>query len=297
MAARFIDRLGKGIRGAPRDALVVDLTPPTLRGASFGLRQSLDTVGAFLGPLVAIALMWLTADSFTLVFWVAVVPAFISVAVIVFTVKEPPQKDRWPISTLADFSRIGALGRAFWLVVGVATIFAFARFSEAFLVLRAESVGLPVMLIPAVLVVMNIAYSLSAFPVGVLSDRVDRMTMLVVGLSVLVVADLILASAAGVVALAIGVSLWGLHMGFTQGLLSALVAYTAPGDRRGTAFGWFNLLSGLGQFGASLVAGALWDAIGPGSTFLAGAALAVLVLIASLAARPALSRLSDGEQR
>lgn len=175
-----------------------------MRGASFGLRQSLDTVGAFLGPLVAIALMWLTADSFTLVFWVAVVPAFIAVTVIVFTVKEPPQQDTRPISTLAHFSRVSALGHAFWLVVVVATIFAFARFSEAFLVLRAEFVGLPTMLIPAVLVVMNSAYSLSAFPVGLLSDRLDRITILVVGLAVLVAADLVLAVAAGVVALAIG---------------------------------------------------------------------------------------------
>lgn len=297
VAARFVDRLGKGIRGAPRDALVADLTPPDLRGAGFGLRQSLDTVGAFLGPLIAIALMWLTADRYAIVFWVAVVPAFISVAVVVFAVNEPPRKDRQPISTSADFSRIDALGGAFWLIIAVGAIFTLARFSEAFLVLRAQSLGLPVVLIPAVLVVMNIAYGLSAFPVGALSDRMDRMTMLIVGVSVLIVADLVLARGTGVAALAIGVGLWGLHMGFTQGLFAALVADTAPIDRRGTAFGLFNLISGLAQLAASIIAGALWDMLGPDSTFFAGAALATLALAALLCVRGFLRRMPHGAGR
>lgn len=297
VAARFVDRLGKGIRGAPRDALVADLTPPDLRGAGFGLRQSLDTVGAFLGPLIAIALMWLTADRYAIVFWVAVVPAFISVAVVVFAVNEPPRKDRQPISTSADFSRIDALGGAFWLIIAVAAIFTLARFSEAFLVLRAQSLGLPVVLIPAVLVVMNIAYGLSAFPVGALSDRMDRMTMLIVGVSVLIVADLVLARGTGVAVLAIGVGLWGLHMGFTQGLFAALVADTAPIDRRGTAFGLFNLISGLAQLAASIIAGTLWDMLGPDSTFFAGAALATLALAALLCVRGFLRRMPHGAGR
>lgn len=291
VAARFIDRLGKGIRGAPRDALVADISPPHLRGASFGLRQSLDTVGALLGPLFAIALMWLTTNHFTVVFWIAVVPAFVSVGLILVTVHEPArEEDALPVRELGRFSGLGSLGSPCWLVIAIGTIFTLARFSEAFLVLRAQSIGLPLMLVPAVLVVMNIAYSLSAYPVGALSDRMDRTMMLIVGLCILIVADLVLAQAAGVAALVVGVLLWGLHMGFTQGLFAALIADTAPPDRRGTAFGMFNLASGLAQFCASVIAGVFWDAHGPGSTFLVGAALAILALAALLSVRNLLRR-------
>lgn len=297
VAARCIDRLGKGIRGAPRDALVADLTPADLRGASFGLRQSLDTVGAFLGSLVAIALMWLTDNRFAVVFWAAVVPAFISVAVIIFAVNEPRRTRQSSAPKFTGFSSLGGLGGAFWLVIVVGGIFTLARFSEAFLVLRAQSIDVPIMLIPAVLVVMNIVYSLSAFPVGAISDRLDRMTMLVLGLSILVVADLILAEARSIAALTIGVGLWGLHMGCTQGLLAALVADTAPADRRGTAFGLFNLVSGLAQLSASMVAGTLWEMLGPGSTFLTGALLASTALLAILPVRRALSTMPGDAPR
>jgi MFS family permease len=291
VAARFVDRLGKGIRGAPRDALVADISPPDLRGASFGLRQSLDTVGAFLGPLVAIVLMWLTSNHFAAVFWIAVVPAFVAVGLILAAVHEPiRQQDARPVREPGRFTAIGSLGLSCWLVIAIGAIFTLARFSEAFLVLRAQSIGVPLMLVPGVLVVMNIAYSLSAYPVGAHSDRVDRTMMLVVGLSILVVADLVLARAAGVTALVVGVLLWGLHMGCTQGLLAALVADTAPPDRRGTAFGMFNLVSGLAQFCASVIAGVFWDAHGPSSTFLVGAALAILALAALLSVRNLLRR-------
>lgn len=280
VAARFIDRLGKGIRGAPRDALVADISPPHLRGASYGLRQSLDTVGAFLGPLLAIALMWLTSNQFTVVFWIAVVPAFVAVGLILTTVHEPKrEQDARPIREPGRFTKVSSLGSSCWLVITIGAIFTLARFSEAFLVLRAQSIGLPLMLVPAVLVVMNIAYSLSAYPVGALSDRMDRTKVLVVGLFILAAADLVLARAAGVAALVVGVVLWGLHMGCTQGLFAALLADAAPPDRRGTAFGMFNLMSGLAQFCASVIAGALWDAHGPGSTFLVGAALALAALL------------------
>ena len=279
IAARFIDRVGKGIRGAPRDALVADISPNHIRGASFGLRQSLDTVGAFAGPLLAIFLMWLTGDHFVSVFWIAVIPAFLAFALIVVAVHEPERaaglrQVRMPLGRL-ELRRLDA---AYWWVVTVATVFTFARFSEAFLLLRAQSVGLPLMLVPVVLVIMNIAYAFSAYPVGALSDRIDRMTILLVGLFVLLVADLILAFAAGVMAVLLGAMLWGLHMGFTQGLLAALVADTAPAELRGTAFGVFNLVTGLALVLASLIAGALWDAAGPQATFLAGAAFTVLTL-------------------
>jgi MFS family permease len=284
VAARFIDRVGKGIRGAPRDALVADLAPAHLRGASFGLRQSLDTIGAFIGPLLAIALMWLTADNFTAVFWVAVIPAFISLALIMFAVREPrrPPELR-KVSAPLSKAELGRLGTAYWWVVIIATVFTLARFSEAFLILRAQSVGLPLALVPAVLVVMNIVYALAAYPAGVLSDRGDRVTVLIGGFLLLVAADVALAFASGVLGVMIGVALWGLHMGFTQGLLAALIADAAPPELRGTAFGVFNLLTGVALLAASVIAGALWDAIGPQGTFLAGAAFTLLALAGLLA--------------
>ena len=286
VAARFIDRVGKGIRGAPRDALVADIAPAHLRGASFGLRQALDTVGAFLGPLIAIGLMWLTADHFTFVFWIAVIPAFLSLALILIAVREPERpKDLRPVRMPLSRSELSQLGRSYWWVVAIAAVFSLARFSEAFLVLRAQSIGLPLMLVPIVLVVMNIAYSLSAFPIGILSDRVGRVTILILGLLLLLGANLVLAITTGVIGLGIGVVLWGLHMGFTQGLLAALVADTAPAELRGTAFGMFNLITGLALLAASVIAGALWDQVGPQGTFLAGAALTLLTLAALLVSR------------
>ena len=280
VAARFIDRVGKGIRGAPRDALVADIAPPHLRGASFGLRQSLDTIGAFIGPLIAIGLMWLTADPFQTVFWVAVIPAFLSVGLILVAVKEPDRpKEQRRVRMPLHRDELRRLGAVYWWVVAVAAVFTLARFSEAFLILRAQSIGLPLALIPIVLVMMSLAYSLSAYPIGVLSDRVDRLTLLILGLVLLLLADLVLAFAADIIWVGLGVVLWGLHMGFTQGLLATLIAETAPAELRGTAFGMFNLITGAALLIASVIAGALWDMAGPQATFLAGAAFAVLTLI------------------
>ena len=286
VAARFIDRIGKGIRGAPRDALVADLAPPHLRGASFGLRQSLDTVGAFLGPMLAIGLMWVTANNFQMAFWVAVVPAFLAVGLLLFAVQEPERpiglrKLRSPFS-LAELKH---LGLAYWWIVGVAVVFSIARFSEAFLLLRAQGVGMPVMLVPTVLVLMNVVYALAAYPAGVLSDHTNRITILGAGFGLLVAADLTLAFTKGLAGLGFGVALWGLHMGFTQGLLAALVADTAPPELRGTAYGFFNLFSGLALLVGSLLAGALWDKLGPQSTFLGGAMFAAIALAGLSATR------------
>ncbi len=279
IAARFIDRVGKGIRGAPRDALVADIAPPELRGAAFGLRQSLDTIGAFLGPLLAVGLMWVFSDDFASVFWVAVVPAFMAFGLILFAVKEParPASLRRVRNPLAR-QELALLGPAYWWVVGVAAVFTLARFSEAFLILRAEGLGLSLMFVPLVLVVLNIAYALSAFPVGVLSDRMNRITLLVVGLMLLITGDLVLAFAPSLPGVLGGVVLWGLHMGFTQGLLATLVAEAAPPELRGTAFGMFNLVTGIALLAASVIAGALWDGIGPQGTFLAGAGFALLAM-------------------
>jgi MFS family permease len=291
VAARFIDRIGKGIRGAPRDALVADLAPPHLRGASFGLRQTLDTVGAFLGPLIAIALMWMTAENFTFVFWVAVIPAFLSFGLIAFAVKEP-DRPAGLRAVKAPLSRaeLGRLGDAYWLVVVVATVFTLARFSEAFLILRALSVDLPVYLAPAVMVVMNIVYSLVAYPAGALSDRIDRVTLLVVGLGFLIAADLVLGLVGSIAGVTVGVVLWGVHMGVTQGQLATLVADAVPAELRGTAFGMFNLVTGVALLAASVIAGGLWDVAGPEGTFLAGAAFASVALLGLLIIRPRLAR-------
>ena len=286
MAARFIDRVGKGIRGAPRDALVADIAPVHLRGASFGLRQSLDTTGAFLGPLLAILFMWLSANRFRVVFWVAVIPAFLALALIVIAVREPARppanrKVRFPLHR----DEIARLGRSYWLVVAVAVVFSLARFSEAFLVLRARGVGLPIMLVPLVMVVMNLVYATGAFPAGVLADGGNRHRVMVAGLLILIAADLVLAYAPGVGGALAGAALWGLHMAFTQGLLATLVADTAPPELRGTAFGMFNLLTGGAILAASIVAGRLWDTVGARGTFLAGALLAATALLGLLAIR------------
>jgi MFS family permease len=278
VAARFIDRVGKGIRGAPRDALVADLSPPDLRGASFGLRQSMDTVGAILGPLAALGLMAVSSDNFRLVFWVAVLPAFVSFFLIAFLVKEPPRPEATTRRRLrlADAKRLSA---AYWSIVGVAAILTLARFSEAFLILRAQNVGLAVAFAPMVLIVMNVIYALGAYPAGALSDRLGRGGLLAAGIVCLIAADFTLAFGTTVTVILIGVALWGLHLALTQGLLASLVTDTAEADLRGTAFGLFNFASGLALLVASIAAGGLWEAYGPAATFLAGAALAALALV------------------
>jgi len=279
IVARFVDRIGKGIRGAPRDALVADIAPPDLRGASFGLRQSLDTVGAFVGPLIAIITMWWTSDGFVTVFWIAVVPGFMAFGLIMFAVREPerPANLRQVRSPLS-LDELRCLGSSFWWVIVIATVFTLARFSEAFLVLRAQSVGLPIFLIPAVMVVMNVVYAAAAYPAGILSDKFNRMFVLTFGMALLIAADIVLAFSTGIAGVTVGVILWGLHMGFTQGLLTTLVADAAPPELRGTAFGMFNLLSGLALLAASIVAGVLWDATGPKGTFLAGSVFTLFAL-------------------
>ncbi|TSA47045.1 MAG: MFS transporter [Deltaproteobacteria bacterium] len=274
---RFIDRIGKGIRGAPRDALVADVTPPELWGTAYGLRQSLDSIGAFIGPLLAVALMAWFANDITAVLWAAVVPAFIAVALLIVAVREPDRHSpaagvRTPL-TLAE---AGRLPLRYWLIVLLGAAFTLARFSEAFLVLRAQNVGLALGYVPLVLVVMNVVYAGVAYPAGVAADRFSRRTMLIAGLVVLIAADVVLAIAASPPIAFIGAALWGLHMGLTQGLLSKLIADTAPATLRGSAFGIFNLITGLALLLASVIAGALWTAFGASVAFLAGAAFAGL---------------------
>lgn len=279
VAARFIDRVGKGIRGAPRDALVADLAPPELRGASYGLRQSLDTIGAFAGPLLAVLVMALTANAFRTVFWIAVIPAFASVALLVFGVSEPDrERSTGAVRSPIRRQELRRLGARYWSVVAICAVFTVARFSEAFLILRAQSLGVPPALVPLVLVAMNLAYAGSAYPAGILSDAVGRRGLLAAGFGVLAAGQIVLALAAGWAGLLAGVVLWGLHMGMTQGILAALVADAAPETLRGTAFGVFHLASGLALLVASVLAGMLWDALGPQATFAFGAGLTLLAL-------------------
>ena len=291
-AARFLDRIGKGIRGAPRDALVADLTAAEVRGAAYGLRQALDTVGAFIGPLLAVGLMLLWANDFRAVFWVATIPAVLAVALLMFGVSEPRRQAPAKRINPVHWRQLQRLDAAYWWVVAIGAMFTLARFSEAFLVLRAGQTGLPLAWIPLVLVVMNIVYSISAYPFGKLSDRASHTRLLVLGLAVLIVADLLLASAGSISLAFIGIAAWGLHMGITQGLLATMVAATAPADLRGTAFGFFNLLSGLAMLLASVLAGLLWDKLGAAYTFFAGAIFAVLALLA-IAMRPGNGVFSD----
>ena len=283
-AARFIDRIGKGIRGAPRDALVADIAPRELRGAAYGLRQSLDSVGAFVGPLTALAFMVWLANDIRAVLWVAVVPAFVAVALLVFGVKDSGRTgvDSGMRSSFTDSSR---LPFRYWLIVLLGGVFTLARFSEAFLVLRAQDVGLRLGYVPLVLIFMNVAYTATAYPAGVSADRLNQRTLLIVGLAMLVAADLLLAAATSPLLAFIGAALWGIHMGLTQGLFAKLVADNAAAELRGTAFGIFNLVSGGALLLASVVAGALWTAFGAPATFLAGAAFAMLALLGLLAYR------------
>lgn len=287
LAARLIDRIGKGIRGAPRDALIADIVPPELRGASFGLRQALDTVGAFVGPLLGIALMLLWDGNFRAVFAVAIVPGFLCVALLVAGVEDTarPARPVLPVRLLTmRLAALRSLGPAYAWVVVIGGAFALARFSEAFLILRARQAGLPIALAPLVLIVMNAVFAAAAYPFGRLADRVAHVRLLVPGIALLVCADIALAHGGGAAGVWAGIVLWGLHLAVTQGLLAAMVAHTAPPELRGTAFGFFNLASGIALLVASALAGFLWDRYGAASAFDAGAGLGMLALLVILLA-------------
>lgn len=280
VGAKAIDRVGKGIRGTPRDALIADVSPPELRGASFGLRKSLDTVGGFLGPLVAIALMFVFSGNVQAVFWIAVVPAFLAVALLVVGIEEPahaaPLKKDGPPRP-ADIARLNA---GVWLTILVACLLTGARFSEAFLLLKAQEAGFSLAWVPLTLVIMHAVYGLTAYPVGRLSDAIGRTGLLGTSLVFLVAAYLVLAHATSIPVFVAGIVLWGLHMGFSQGLLATLIADAAPAALRGTAFGVFNLMTGLVVLAGNVAAGLLWDAYGSYGTFVAGASLSALGAVA-----------------
>jgi MFS family permease len=285
-AARFVDRIGKGIRGAPRDALVADMVAPHLRGAAYGLRQALDSVGAFIGPLLAVIFMGWFANNIKAAMWVAVVPALTTVAILVLCVREPEHaRADAPVRGSLTLAGVKRLPLRYWLIVLLGAVFTLARFSEAFLVLRAKDVGLALGYVPLVMVVMNAFYAGFAYPAGLAADRVSRRTLLLAGLAMLITADVVLALAASPWSAFAGTALWGLHMALTQGLLAKLVADAASKELRGTAFGLFNLVSGAAILLASVIAGALWTAFGAPATFLAGAIFAAMTALGLLAYR------------
>jgi MFS family permease len=292
LIARLLDRVGKGVRGAPRDALIADIAPPEIRGAAFGLRQSLDTVGAILGPLLAVGLMLLWADDFRAVFWVAVVPGLMSVGLLLFGIREPAQRQTSTRRNPIQWDTLTRFQSAYWWVVGFGAIFTLGRFSEAFLVLRAQQGGIPVALVPLVMVAMNVIYAASAYPFGALADRMRHTTLLALGVLVLIAADLVLASDDRWGIVLMGVGLWGLHMGMTQGLLAAMIADTVPADLRGTAYGFFNLASGVAMLMASMLAGFLWDQLGAPFTFYAGAAFCATALLGLILYRTTCEQIS-----
>lgn len=283
--ARLLDRVGKGIRGTPRDAMVADLTPPELRGAAFGLRQSLDSIGAFVGPLLAVGLMLLWANDFRAVFWVAVIPGILSVLLLAFGISESDTCSTTKRTNPLVMANLKRLNSQYWWVVCIGSIFTLARFSEAFLVLRAQDSSVPITYIPLIIVLMNIIYALSAYPFGHLSDHISRYKLLGYGLLMLICADIALAINGHWSVLLLGVVFWGLHMGLTQGILAALVADVAPQDLRGTAFGFFNLASGIALFAASIIAGWLWDSVGASATFLMGAGFCSITLLLIIKAK------------
>jgi MFS family permease len=278
VGARIVDRVGKGIREAPRDALITDVTPSHVRGGAFGLRQALDTIGAFVGPLLAVLIMLVWADNFRLAFGLAIVPALLAVTLLALGVKEPAWERGAKQINPVRRQNLKQLGAGYWWVVIVGTFFALARFSDAFLVLRAMNSGVPIALVPLVMVAMNVVYSMAAYPFGKLADTTNPLWLLIAGLAVLTAADVVLANGNHWGIVVVGVALWGLHMGMTQGLLAMMVSRTAPERLRGTAFGFFNLMTGVGTLVASLVAGGLWDRIGPAATFYAGAGFCVVTI-------------------
>ncbi len=278
ITARFLDRIGKGIRGAPRDALVADLVKPARRGEAYGLRQALDTVGAFIGPAIAILVLLVATDNIRLVFWIACIPALLAVATLFLFVPErdAPQGEQkhFPISKAAMVE----LPPAFWLALAVSAALSFARVSDAFLVLRVAGLGLPLALTPLVLIAMNLIYSGLSYPAGLLADRVSKQRLLALGTLALALSALVLGIAPSLLYGALGLVLWGLHLALTQGLLATLIADATPAPLRGTGFGLFNLASGIAMLAGNALSGLLWDASGPKAAFAMTAIGALLTL-------------------
>ena len=273
--ARLLDRFGKGIRGAPRDAMIADETPPELRGAAYGLRQALDTVGGTIAPLAAIGLMLLFADDIRTVFWIAAIPAFLSF-LFAWAMLREPQRHLDTAQVRAAWGGWRSLDIQVRRLIGIGFLFGLARFSEGFLILKAMDVGLAPAWSPLVLALFSLAFLVLAYPAGALSDRADPKSVLLGGIALLVVADLWLARATELWAVFAGVALWGAHMALTQGIFSRMIADAAPESQRATSFGAFFFASGIAAVLASVGAGYLWDRGGPAETFTIAAGAAAV---------------------
>jgi MFS family permease len=277
LIARFADRIGKGIRGAPRDAMLADETPAEIRGRAFGLRQTLDTIGALLAPLVAIGLMAWLASNIRAVFWIAIIPAAISFLLAWLALREPEQHLA-PLKKSPFFAGFKELDKDTKRLLQVGFLFTLARFSEAFLILKGIDIGLSEAMSPLTLAIFNLAYVALAYPAGALSDRLKPRSILMVGIVVLIAGNVVLAETGGFAGLVVGTILWGAHMALTQGIFARMVADSAPDELRATSFGAFYFVTGAGGLFASLGAGWLWDRQGSSATFLTSAAVAAAAL-------------------
>jgi len=277
MLARFADRVGKGIRGSPRDAMIADETPPEMRGRAFGLRQALDTAGALLAPLAAIGLMALLASNIRAVFWIAIIPAAISFLLAWLALREPERRVA-PQKKPALFAGFRELNKDTKRLLQVGFLFTLARFSEAFLILKGIDIGLSEALSPLTLAIFNLVYVALAYPAGALSDRMSPRSILMAGMLVLIAGNAVLAETSSFLGLVLGTALWGAHMALTQGIFARMIADSAPQELRATSFGAFYFVSGIAGLLASLGAGWLWDERGSSATFLTSAGIAAVAL-------------------
>lgn len=274
-AARFLDRMSKASRDAPRDALVADVTAQGQRGAAYGLRVALDSLGSVLGPILAVLLMLFFSGGIRAAMWVAVIPAVLAVIVIAMLVREPEQKQA-TVREPFDWGKARELPGRYWLIVTVGAIFTAARFSDSFLVLRARDVGLSATYAPMIIVVLSCIYAAGSYPAGAAADRVSPRTLLLVGLSFLIAADLVIGLGHSILPVFVGGALWGCHLALTQGVFSKIVAEFTPSDLRGTGFAIFDLGRGIAFVIANTVAGYWWKASGPSATFFSAAAFATI---------------------
>lgn len=273
---RAFDRIGNGLDATPRDALVGDLAPPQIKGACYGLRESLSRAGSFAGALLVMALLWLTEGNFSLVFWIGSIPTVLALMVLVIFVKDSPNQQAQHKKPTHKFKLkdLKKLPLPFWLILLLSGLFMLSNFSGAFLILRAEQTGLDLHLTSLVMIIQNLATAGTAYPVGYLSDKMGRRSMMGVGIVLIVCSDLLLAWGGSLYTILGGVLLWGAEIGITQSILAVFLADTCPQDLRGTGFGLFHFINGCCLLLANVFAGWIWHDVNPSAMFLASAVMA-----------------------
>ncbi|OYV74113.1 MAG: MFS transporter [Gemmatimonadetes bacterium 21-71-4] len=289
LAIRVGDRVGKGLRNSPRDALIADSVDPSIRGRAYGFQRAWDNAGAMVGPLVAFGLLQWEGLTMRHVFWLALVPGAIAVAVVIWGVREVPKR---VASSGAPLDLSQPMGGRFWAFMAVIFVFTLGNSTDAFLLLRARQLGVPISLMPIIWALLNGVKTVTNTPGGALSDRIGRKPTLVIGWLFYAAVYLAFAHASRQWHAWALFAVYGLYFGFSEGAERALVSDVVPAERRGTAFGWFNLAVGLGALPASLIFGEIWDHVGPGAAFTLGASLALaaavgIVLVAPATRRPA----------